>query len=416
MEKLKVAKEKINSYIEKFKVYFEKIDVNKIFNEIKNKKYYILAMTLIIVLTLILVVDSSITTKKELIKNLEISIDKCRSSKIYGDIFIDEEKVGKNDIDPLLKFYNDDETKVNKLISELNSRDKSGVLTIKKHKKLFRQNYYFEVDTVGIKVKSNYENSKIFIDGNLLNEGNVKIGLIPGLHTVKLELQTYYGNVEKEVEVALMQNEEVFVQLDAVDLNLTSNFQDAIVLINDSPVKETVSTLENLGPIPTNKDLNIQLQREFPWGVIKSEKVKISDVPNLNLDINMVNEELISQVKGSIDEFYTSIFNALNERDKNLIVLTNDDIKDKIYNEINKKTVIFKNNYEIKELETKIENSEFVYKDNKYTGKIVVKINYSVYKKIFSLFQSKEENMFLTDIELVGDKWIINDIQKFEMQ
>ncbi|MGL5086817.1 MAG: TcaA 3rd/4th domain-containing protein, partial [Clostridium sp.] len=302
------------------------------------------------------------------------------------------------------------------LLSELNFNDKSGVLTIKNNKKLFSKNYYFEVDTVGIKVKSNYDKSKIYIDGNILNEGNVKIGLIPGVHNVKLEMQTSYGIVEKEVEVSLMQNEEVFVTLDAIDLNLTSNFQDADILINDKPTNETVSTIDKLGPIPTNKDINIQLQREFPWGVIKSEKLKISDAPNLNLDINMVNEKLILQVEENINEFYTSIFSALNERDKSLIVLTNEEIKNKIYNEINKKTFIFQNNYEIKDMEIKIQNSEFKFSDNKYTGKIIVKINYSVYKKIFSLFQSKEENMFLTDIELVGDLWTIKDVQKFEMQ
>lgn len=416
MEKLKSVKEKIDAYIDKVRVCLKKIEIDKIFNMIKNKKYFLLAMTLIIVLVSIYVVDSTITTKKELIKDLEISIDKCKVSKLYGSIFVDDEKSAKDDIEPLVKFYNADEAKAKKMLSELNSNNKSGVLTIKNNKRLFRQNYYLEVDTVGIKVKSNYEDAQIFIDGNSLNEGNVKIGLMPGLHIVKLELKTNYGNVENEVEVALMQNEEVFIKLDAVNMNLASNFEDATVLINDKPSNETVKTIDNLGPIPTNKDLNIQLQREFPWGIIKSEKVNITDAQNMKLDINMVNESLISQVEGNINEFYTSIFEALNQRDKNLIVLTNEEIKNKIYNEINKKTLIFKNNYEIKELETKIENSEFEFNDNKYTGKIVVKINYSVYKKIFSLFQNKEDNMFLTDIELVDDKWIINDIQKFEMQ
>lgn len=416
MEKLKSVKEKIDAYIDKVRVCLKKIEIDKIFNMIKNKKYFLLAMTLIIVLVSIYVVDSTITTKKELIKDLEISIDKCKVSKLYGSIFVDDEKSAKDDIEPLVKFYNADEAKAKKMLSELNSNNKSGVLTIKNNKRLFRQNYYLEVDTVGIKVKSNYEDAQIFIDGNSLNEGNVKIGLMPGLHIVKLELKTNYGDVENEVEVALMQNEEVFIKLDAVNMNLASNFEDATVLINDKPSNETVKTIDNLGPIPTNKDLNIQLQREFPWGIIKSEKVNITDAQNMKLDINMVNESLISQVEGNINEFYTSIFEALNQRDKNLIVLTNEEIKNKIYNEINKKTLIFKNNYEIKELETKIENSEFEFNDNKYTGKIVVKINYSVYKKIFSLFQNKEDNMFLTDIELVDDKWIINDIQKFEMQ
>lgn len=416
MRKLGVTKEKINNYYKKFKMYLDEKKIKNIFNYFQGKKYFVMGCTLIVIILSSVIVDSIITTRKELIRDLDMSIDKCSSNKIYGDIFSDDEKVDKGDIEPLLKFYNVNESNRSKLLSELNSSDKSGVLTVKHNKKLFSKNYYLEVDTVGIKVKSNYEDAKIFIDGNILRDGNVEIGLIPGVHNVVAKLQTNYGEVETEIEATLMQNEEIFIKLDAIVLNLISNFQDASILINDELTKETVETIEKLGPIATNKDLNIQIQREFPWGIIKSEKIKISDAPNLKIDINMVNEDLILQVEDSINEFYKSIFNALNEKDSSLIVLTNDEVRNKIYNEINKKTLIFKNNYEIKGLETKIENSEFSYNENKYTGKIVVKINYSVYKKLFSLFQSKEENTFLTTVELVENKWVINDIQKFEMQ
>ncbi|MFU7517881.1 hypothetical protein AB4668_19080, partial [Clostridium sp. HCS.1] len=71
--------------------------------------------------------------------------------------------------------------------------------------------------------------------------------------------------------------------------------------------------------------INIQLQKEFPWRVIKSDKVQVSSMPNINIDINMVNEKLINDVNKSTDIFYSSVFNALNSSDSSLILNSKED-------------------------------------------------------------------------------------------
>ncbi|NKF06244.1 hypothetical protein J1C67_02695 [Clostridium gasigenes] len=407
---------KVKDYINNFKLELGKINKKGIVSFIKVRKYLITSISIIIIILLMVSGKGFITSEDKLLNDLEISMKQGDSSKIYGDILVADKKVSRSELDPLIKYYNSDTTKINKVLSELKNSGVGEVFTIKSNKKGIWKDYYLEVNTVDIKVNCNFSNAKIFVDSNELNEDNRSSGIVPGLYKIKAILKTNYGDVEKEIEVSLIQNEEVSINLEAVDLNITSNFNDAKVLINDKDINKKVSEIGDYGPIPTNESIDIGVQREFPWGIIKSEKIKVNDSPNINIDINMVNEELTTQIELSINKFYESVFNALNKRDYRLIVLTNEEIQRKIYDEINKKSLIFKNNYEISELETKIENSEFKYEDNLYKAQIVIKINYSIDKKMFLLSKNREESMFLTNMELVGDEWIIKEIQKFGLE
>ncbi|MBU3108340.1 TcaA 3rd/4th domain-containing protein [Clostridium gasigenes] len=407
---------KVKDYINNFKLELGKINKESIISFVKVRKYLITSIAIIIIILLMVSGKVFITSKDKLLNDLEISMKQGNSSKIYGDILVVDKKVSRSELDPLIKYYNSDTTKINKVLSELKTSGVGEVFTIKSNKKGIWQDYYLEVNTVDIKVNCNFSNAKIFVDSNELNGDNRSSGIVPGLYKIKAILKTNYGDVEKEIEVSLIQNEEVSINLEAVDLNITSNFNDAKVLINDNDINKKVSEIGDYGPIPTNENIDIGIQREFPWGIIKSGKIKVNDSPNINIDINMVNEELTTQIELSINKFYESVFNALNKRDYSLIVLTNEEIQRKIYDEINKKSLIFKNNYEISELETKIENSEFKYEDNVYKAQIVIKINYSIDKKMFLLSKNREENMFLTNMELVGDEWIIKEIQKFGLE
>lgn len=416
MEKFNGILSGIKRNVNKLKLDFEKFDNEKIVLGFKEKKYLILSVLIFIIILLAMSVRGIVVTKDELLKDLEVSIREGRVSKIYGNVLVFDEKVSKEELNPLLKYYSEENEKINKLLSELKSSGASGIFTVKSNRKAIWQNYYLEVNTIGIKVNCNFKDAKIFLDNKEIKTNDIKMGIIPGIYTIKAHLETNYGEIEKEVEVSLMENEEVFVKLDAVDLSITSNFNDANVLINDEDIDKKVSEFEGVSIIPTDKNIYIQLQREFPWGIIKSEKIKVSDTPSINLDINMVNEELITQIEVAVDKFYGSVFDALNKKDSSLIALTNEEVQKKIYDDINKKSLILDNNYEIRGLETKIENSEFKYENNVYEAQVVVKINYSIYKKLFALFQREEENMFLTNMELVGDKWFIKGIQKFNLE
>lgn len=399
------------AYIKELKLELNGVNKDNIVLFIKRRRYLIGNALIIIFIVLVTFISSFVTNKHKLLNNLEISMKKGESRHIEGHVFLEDEKLSKDQLNPLVQYYNVNGTRIDKVLSELKNSNVSGVFSIRSKKSFLWNNYYLEVDTVGAKINCNFENAKIFIDNKEVIGGNIKRGLVPGLHKIKAQINSDYGNIEKEIEVSLMQNEEFSVKIDAIDFNITSNFNDASVFVNDKDINKKVNESQNYGPIPSNESIEVYLQRRFPWGIIRSEKVKVNDSPNINLDINMVNEKLITEIQLSIESFYESVFNALNKKDYKLIVLTDEEIQKKIYDEISVKSFIFKNNYEISDLEIKIENSEFKYENNIYKAQMVVEIDYAINKKLlFSYFKKKD--MILTNMELVGDKWMVKEIQK----
>ena len=177
-----------------------------------------------------------------------------------------------------------------------------------------------------------------------------------------------------------------------------------------------MNDIKNYGPIPINKEINIHLEREFPWGTLESDKVAISTLPNINIDINMVNDNLINEVNIAANTFYSSVFNALNNSDYSLIENSRDDAKSKIYDSIKRESLFLKNNYELNDLKTEVKSSEFYYEDDTYKGNIVINLNYNISKKILPFIKQDVEETFLTQMEFENNEWIIVDVQKFTLE
>ncbi|MBQ8998510.1 MAG: hypothetical protein IJ086_07480, partial [Clostridium sp.] len=172
---------------------------------------------------------------------------------------------------------------------------------------------------------------------------------------------------------------------------------------------------KNYGPLPKDKDIKIHLEREFPWGKINSEEVLISNDQYIKLDINMVNDELNNMIDEKVNEFYFSSFEALNSKDKSLILGATEEVKDMVYNYINEKAFLLSNNYEITDLSVEIEKSDFKYEDNIYKASLVTRIDYSVYKKLLPFVKNSNESSFILNLEYENEDFIIKGIQKIDI-
>ena len=116
-----------------------------------------------------------------------------------------------------------------------------------------------------------------------------------------------------------------------------------------------------------------------------------------------------------LNDFFDSVFKALNEEDESLIINANEDTKDKIYDDIFKKTLFFTNNYRISDMNLNIEKSDFEYEDKIYKGNVVVKVNYDIYKKLLPFIKESHEEMFLVNLQYENDTWIACGIQRFNL-
>lgn len=415
--------EKLKKLVRGFKKNF-KLLINDISNlTFENLKDFIKRRKLLILVTLVLIfaiivfgVGKYKSSKNIVLKNLEIALKENKPEKIYKEIKLDGNKISKNEFEPLAEYYSENTSKVDNIIKNLKSNGESGYFSLINDKILFFDNYHIEIKPVAVEINTNFDETKVYINGIKFEETNMKRNLIPGKYLIKGELDTLYGVIEEEKEVYIMEDFAYNLNMPAININLTSNFEDAKVFINDEDINKSVKDIQKYGPIPLNKEINIQLEREFPWGTLKSDKVTIGTLPNINIDINMVNDNLIDGVNKSCNSFYTSVFNALNDSDYSLVENSRDDAKSKIYDSIKRESLFLKNNYELNDLNTEIKSSEFYYEDGIYKGNIVIKLNYNISKKILPFIDNNVEEMFLTQIEFENNQWIIVDVQKFTLE
>lgn len=415
--------EKLKELVKFFKEYFKLLvnDINNLnFEDLKgfiNRRKVLLLVSLLFIFGMIgFGIGNYNSSKNKVLKNLEIALKENEPGKIYKDIKLDGNKISKSEFEPLTEYYSENISQVDNIIKNLKSSGESGYFSLINNKILFFDNYYIEIKPVAVKINTNFDKTKVYINGNEIAATNIKRNLIPGKYVIKGELDTLYGVVEEEKEIFIMENLEYNLNMPAININLTSNFEDAKVFINDEDINKNVNDIKNYGPIPLNKEISIQLEREFPWGTIKSDKVAVGTLPNINIDINMVNDNLIEEVNLSANSFYSSVFNALNNSDYSLIENSRDDAKSKIYDSIKRESLFLKNNYELNDLNTEIKSSEFYYEDGSYKGNIVISLNYNISKKILPFIYNNVEETFLTHMEFENNKWIIVDVQKFTLE
>ena len=415
--------------VKDFKILFESLkeylrdlskDVSSLtFRNLKDffNRRKILFLTIFIFFTVVVVaVVNYKSTKNVLLRDLEVAISENKPGKIYKRIRLNGEKISKEDLKPLSEYYVENQDRVNELIKGLKNNGESGYFTLINEKILFFDNYHLEISPVSVKINANFDETKIFLNNKEISSTKIDKNLIPGKYILRGELETLYGIVEEEKEVYIMEDSEIKLDIPAINITLTSNFEDASVFINNENINKKVKDIKNFGPIPLEKDISIYLQKELPWGTVKSEEVKIGNLPSININVNIVNDKLISDINEATKDFYESVFNALNKSDYNLIVNAEVDANYKIYTSIKRESLFFKNNYELNNLQTEIKNSEFYFEDGVYKGKIVIKLSYNISKKILPFIDKDVEEMFLTNMEYESGSWIVNDVQKFNLE
>ena len=415
MSKFKEIIKAIKEYLNLLMEDISNIKFSNLKEFLINRKLLLIAM--LAFFTIIGFKIGSYNSSKNIILNkLESALRENNPGKIYKEVKLEGKRISKNDLEPLTKYYFENQSNINSVIKDLKNNGESGHFTLINKKILLFDNYYIEIKPVAIKVNVNFDETNIYINNKEIAATNIKRNLIPGKYSVKGKLDTLYGTVEEEKEVYILENMEYDMNMPALSISLTSNFDDADVFINDNAINKKVKDIKKYGPIPLNKEVNIQLQKEFPWGLIKSEKVRVSNLPNINIDIDMVNEELINNVNEATNIFYSSVFDALNNSQSSLILNSHDDTKSKIYDSIKRESLFLKNNYDINDLKTELKSSEFYYENETYKGNVVVNLNYNIKKKLLPFIQSNVEEMFLTQIEYENNNWIVIDVQKFSIE
>lgn len=420
MEKFKKIIRRIHNYITlNLKEFIKNLsDVKSLgIKETIKRTWRGISIVLSLIIVFFLVIYSSCSTSKENVlegfKNALISED---SGKVCKYVRVNDERASAKELEPLIKYYSEHEKKIKIIESELRQKGKSGNFVLKSKNGILRDKYYISISTVVVDFTTDTKNVDVqFGNKKFKLVDKAEFDVIPGSYDVNYSYNTEYGDITEDINVDLIANKTIELKVNGNYITLYTNFDDAKVFINNIDTNLQAKDIKNYGPIPKDKEVVMYLQREFPWGNIKSENININNQQYVKLDINMVNDELMAMVSKIVNEFYSSAFEALNNRDKELIINSTAIVKDTVYNYINEKALLFSNNYEITDLQVEIEKSDFKYEDEKYKASLVTKINYNVYKKILPFIKTPNESSFILNLEYDHGIFIINGIQKVDI-
>lgn len=420
MEKFKKIIRRIHNYITlNLKEFIKNLsDVKSLgIKETIKRTWRGISIVLSLIIVFFLVIYSSCSTSKEKVlegfKNALISED---SGKVCKYVRVNDERASAKELEPLIKYYSEHEKKIKIIESELRQKGKSGNFVLKSKNGILRDKYYISISTVVVDFTTDTKNVDVqFGNKKFKLVDKAEFDVIPGSYDVNYSYNTEYGDITEDINVDLIANKTIELKVNGNYITLYTNFDDAKVFINNIDTNLQAKDIKNYGPIPKDKEVVMYLQREFPWGNIKSENININNQQYVKLDINMVNDELMAMVSKIVNEFYSSAFEALNNRDKELIINSTAIVKDTVYNYINEKALLFINNYEITDLQVEIEKSDFKYEDEKYKASLVTKINYNVYKKILPFIKTPNESSFILNLEYDHGIFIINGIQKVDI-
>lgn len=386
-----------------------------IINIKKNKLIFIVLISFILFFSLYVIFSINLNSNQnKIIEKLSESLLNDESKvKINNFVMVNEQKVSNEELKPLVDYYKENKERIKKLINTLKKEGKYENFNIIFKKEMFYKRYYININTVEVELNSNLNNIEVeFGNKNFKLIDNKKIDIIPGIYEIKYTYKTEYGDIIEKINLSITKNEKINLNVNGNYITLYSNFSDSEVFINDKNTGLLAKDINYFGPIPKNKKVLLKLRKQFPWGIIESEEVDISNEEYLKLNINMANDNLIDIIKKVINEFYGSVFEGLNKRNKDEILNCNEEVKKIVYNYINEKTILLSNNYEINDINVEIEKSDFKYENSVYKASILSKVSYNINKKILSFLEQKHENYFLLDLEYINNNFKITGIQK----
>lgn len=393
------------------KFIFESKNINQIGirNYLKNQ-WRVVLVILITIISLVLILTSN-KTQADILKDLNIALKENKPYKILSSLEFEGRNMKVSEITSLTKYYSNNDELVDGIIKNLKTNGKSGFFEIKSKNNIFRETYYIKLNPLKVKIESNFEPSSLRLNNKDINKKGITRGLIPGVYNINAKLNTPYGIITVEEEIVLLQDKTIKLNFPATKITIASNFIDAMVYINNINTNLTVDRIKDYGPIPTNKNIEVFLKKDFPWGEVKSETYKVTDIPLINIPLDGINSKAKGQMESAVTDMLNSAFEALNMGDYKTITNCTEEAKSKIYNELNVNSIFFKNNYEISELKSQIQEGELTQEEGLYKSQVLVKVNYNVYKKILPFIKKPKELKIIVDLSYNNFKWNIIDIQ-----
>ncbi|MBE6051309.1 MAG: hypothetical protein E7214_11860 [Clostridium sp.] len=410
-----IKNNKIKKYFKNLHKDIKKIRSNGIGKFIRKRLKLILILFIVLFLGMGYFIGSLSNSQDKLLVELEVALKEENLSKLKKIVKIDDRKIKSEDLKPLMDYYKENKSRIDNDIRKLKQGCETETFSIEERDVVFK-NYYIKLKTYNVRVNSNFDEGRFTIDDEkYIDSGESFENIVPGKYLIKGILYSKYDEINNSEEINILGNDEIKVDFNAINITIESPYKDAKVYINDVDSNLSVDEFKDIGPFNVENSNYIYIEKEFPWGKVQGEKTYIKDIPNVKVDLNINNNEMQSELVELSQKFYTSVFEALNEEDRSYIKGATENAREKIYNILEKSYILLKNKYTIQDITVKEDKNEYSYKYNMYIATIVVKVDYSIEKNIFSLNKSENSKLFFTNIIYKDGNWIVDDVENFTL-
>ncbi|MBC8062984.1 MAG: hypothetical protein H7Y18_20325 [Clostridiaceae bacterium] len=409
-----------------------------------------------IVLVLVIIsynVGASVTSRDKVLVKFNQALNSKDSSKLARYIVSSDikQKIDTKAIGELLNYieknpsYRDEIAKSVKNqslnmggTSNLKVNNTEDLFTLKKSGKtwFFYDRYVFELKAVYINIQTDFKDTQVFLGDKLICTANKKgyekvVGpYLPGLYKIKAILKGAYVNMEKSIDVDLVKVENstnksqklksVKLNLDVHEVSIDSDYEDAKLFVNGKDTKILVKDAKKFGPVSKDGSVKIYAEKEFPWGLIKSEEVKVDENSSINLKLAGVNDNLKSTLMNTVNDYNKSWVEAIKSRDASKFVNVGGKIKETLTVTI-ENAITEKDLYKVSLIKTSfdLDNFKVHQEGNKYYITLVEyqSLDFVKYKESDTIPDSKLEKIariYTLIYDETSKKWIINDGQSYD--
>jgi len=393
-------------------------------NENNNKKITktqkiiaIIGVVIFAALIVIYSVGASLTSKDKVVTRFNQAIASKDSSQMAKYIVSSDskQKVDSKIITGILRYIDKNPSYKNEIKTSIEKQTikpdpnakfdfhKNGDLfTLKKQGKtwIFFDKYVFELKPVYIRVRTDYKDTQIFLEDKLIatadkDKYEKEVGPFnPGIYKIKALFKGKHVDLEKNKDIDLMivkslistskNINSVNLSMDAYQVSVSSDYEDAKLFVNGKDTGLLVKDAKDFGPVTKDGSIKMYLQKEFPWGVMKGEEVKIVGDKSMKLKLSGLNEELQTSMMEKINVFRKACLDAQTARDTSKITNVSVNRKKQLDQllklEIDAKLLYAAN---VIKISYDLDSMKVYQKDNKFYAEINTKesLNFAEYKE-----------------------------------
>jgi uncharacterized membrane protein YvbJ len=334
-------------------------------------------------------------------------------------------KISKDNMEPFFQYIEKNPERINLFIKDLeNQNNMESMALLKERKGIIGSKYYVEFKSIFISLAADYKDTDIYINERLVlsskeDNSTTELGpYVPGVYHVKAHLENNFGKVTEEKDlIALDTNTELSFQLNVIKLTVNSNHSDALVYMNGENTDKQVKDFKDIGPIPIKDNITVFVEKEFPWGTVRSAEMEANTTSNIRLDINPATPELKSQLEETYRNFYDSVLEALTIENKELITYSSAEVQDEIYTKLKKDTIILKNSYSVTDMDFEQDVISIDSEADKYTASANITLSYKEQKTFWGILlpsYNEVTKKFKTTLtyEEDNDSWIVSNLKE----